>query len=313
MVKRLSLLYPVIAISVLVALFSTSCSKLPGKSAEKEPVAASDPICDAVLSHLLFTYQLLSDAYYANDAPSVPKEDDLRIDSLTYAGEAILQETTYAAYELVYSMYWFTSSDAQPEGKYGWHTIDPCFVVLKQIADGQSFNEVIGISYGDETGKRADEIISEVVYGLMDIAVSFQFDEYSPLVGPGASFIPLPEIPKEEILIDAEPIHSDGDYWVRFSFRELNAICYHDASQSLDTIYSIDTTRTDVQTQKGIRVGQTRAQVEKTYPDARNRPFWGYTGDYLWWSRNESAMGASIVFWFDDDRVVKIELVHYFK
>ena len=66
-------------------------------------------------------------------------------------------------------------------------------------------------------------------------------------------------------------------------------------------VNAIDTKRTDMETMRGIRVGATREDVLKAYPEIYDSHYWNDTdpdfpgADYLWYCDNEDGWGAAIL------------------
>jgi len=83
-------------------------------------------------------------------------------------------------------------------------------------------------------------------------------------------------------------------------------------------VNAIDTKRTDMETMRGIRVGATREDVLKAYPEIYDSHYWNDTdpdfpgADYLWYCDNEDGWGAAILFFFDGDIVSQIRLNNMF-
>lgn len=66
------------------------------------------------------------------------------------------------------------------------------------------------------------------------------------------------------VLAGAEPIYQEGDWWQQMEWEGLSALCYCNADGSY-AVERLETTRTDLSTDRGIRVGSTRAEVEAAY------------------------------------------------
>ncbi|MDX9917614.1 MAG: hypothetical protein RBT15_06295 [Gudongella sp.] len=283
---------------------------------QDEPIEEISPeVFELVLAYLQDTRSFLGNVYYSDDQPEIPEEGDMRIDSLTYAGEKTLYETIGVAFELNYSVYWFTRDPESLEKIYDWHQNVPQYVVLSRSGYDDTWDRVLGESYYLDPDRKIDDTILEVAYGLMDIDVSISFDGYPQLLGPGSTNIPLNEESTIDILSDYEPIYNDGDSWVRKNYDGLTLLCYRYALDNIDTVSSMETTRSDVQTNRGIRIGMTRNDVFAAYPEINSTSYWGYEGDYLWYCRNDEGLegfGASLLFWFEDDIIVKMSLINMF-
>lgn len=307
-----------LALIIALSLISTACGQRPEKKPTESPDVTSiedqlpSPVRDLVLSYLRSDHASVGAAYFASDEPDDPKEGDLRIDSLVYAGEKILYETIGVAYEIEYSMYWPTRENENAEEVYDWQKYTPAYVVLNRSGYNGSWDRVMGISYDISPDKKIEDTIIEIAYGIWDIDVSINFDGYPHYVGPGSTYIPLNEEASIEILKDFEPKYNDGDYWLRLNYKGLAALCYHNEEEDVNRISSLETVRTDVATHRGIRIGMSRAEVISAYPEIHDAQYWGFEGDYMWYSKSEEAFGTSLIFWFEEDAVTKIELANMF-
>ncbi len=101
-------------------------------------------------------------------------------------------------------------------------------------------------------------------------------------------------------------------FWLRLDYKDLSALCYHSAEQETNKINTLETARPDVATHRGIRIGMKRDEVLSAYPTIYDTPYWSYDGDYLWYCKNKEGFGAALLFWFQNDIVTKIELIHMF-
>lgn len=249
--------------------------------------------------------------YFAEDAPITPKEGDYRIDSIVYAGEKLIYESIGVAFEINSSHYYFTR-DEKSEMVYNWHKYEPYYIVLSRSGYDNSWTDVIGQTYNIAPNKKIEEIILEVSYNLEDIEVSLSLDGYPQLVGPYSSPNFFNTEPKSKILDGWEPIYRDGDYWIQYEYNDLTATCYYNSEDRQTKVNRIETTRTDVYTHRGIRVGATRDEVLNAYPKIYNTSYWGYEGDYLWYCNNADGFGPALLFWFENNTVVTIEINNMF-
>lgn len=310
--SRFSLL---LMLALVLSLLFTGCNGKQQTGSPSTPPSEEEiptPVRDLVLSYIRNERTADGSIYFASDEPDAPNEQDLRIDSLVYAGETDLSEGIGVAYEIKYSVYWLTRSSKDSEGVYGWHQNTPGYAVLKRSDYDDSWDSVLGISYDIDQDKKVEDAILEVAYGLWDIDVSIIFDGYPHFVGPGSTYIPLDKVPDIDILSDYDPIYQEGDYWLRLDYKDLSALCYHSAEQETNKINNLETWRSDVATHRGIRIGMKRDEVLSTYPTIYDTPYWSYDGDYLWYCKNEEGFGAALLFWFQNDIVTKIELIHMF-
>lgn len=249
--------------------------------------------------------------YFIEDAPDTPNEGDYRIDSIMYSGEKLIYETVGVAFEINYSHYYFTR-DEKSEKIYNWYRYEPNYIVLSRSGYDNSWGDVIGQTYNIDSSKDIEEIILEVAYKLHDIEASLSLDGYPQLVGPFSAPNFFNVEPKFKILEGWEPIYRDGDYWVQYYYNNLTATCYYNSEEERSIVNRIKTTRVDVSTYRGIRIGSTRDEVLKVYPEIYNTPYWDYQGDYLWYCNNDDGFGSALLFWFEDNVVTEIEINNFF-
>lgn len=262
--------------------------------------------------------------YYLDEELGEPQEDDQRIDGVYYSGEERTHETTGVAFRVESSYYntWH-SEDPGPSWREGQNTI---YLILGKDADGQ-FYEVRGdiIPDGD---KSINQMIQEVSYGLLDLEVSLWRDGYPSPVGPGSEIPFFRDVydgePKVEILEGWEPVYWPGAYWTRQSWDGFSALCYHVGEEpgqddpDAYSVYTIDTTRDDLKTYRGIHVGSTREEVLEAYPGIFDTHYWhddapDFPGkDYLWYCDNPDGWGAALLFFFEENKVSHMRLNHMF-
>lgn len=322
--KRLFLLSLILllTISLLTGCFNPKRTEElnPGRDAdqdEKIPGVQPSANVDNTVKELILAY-LIGEitntderVYFYEDAPNIPQELDYRIDSIAYTGEGLIYETIGVAFEINYSRYYFTR-DEKLEKTYDWHKYDPYYIVLRRNSYDDTWEGVIGQTGTINPDKNIGDIIIEVVYHLLDIEASLILDGYPQRVGPLSEPNFFNEEPKSKILEGWEPIYGEGDYWIQYYYMDLIATCYYNASEERTSISHIETTRTDIASHRGIRVGTTRDEVLKSYPNIYDTPYWGYEGDYLWYCSNNEGFGSSLLFWFENDTVVKIEINNMF-
>lgn len=262
--------------------------------------------------------------YFVGEDVGEAQSGDQRIDKVIYVGEEPTGETTGVAFQVERSYY------------NTWHSDDPTpswrneqcsvYIILGRNEDGQYY-EVRG-TYNLTKDVSVRQIVLEVSYNLIDLEVSLWRDGYSQPVGPGSEITFFDEVddgnPKVELLEDWEPVYSPGAYWCKQSWDEFTATCYYfgegyGVNSSYDyCVNAIDTKRTDMETMRGIRVGATREDVLKAYPEIYDSHYWNDTdpdfpgADYLWYCNNEDGWGAAILFFFDGDIVSQIRLDNMF-
>ena len=154
-------------------------------------------------------------------------------------------------------------------------------------------------------------------YGLRSLEYSLWRDGWETPAGPGmqtsALFFDEPgtriERPDEGLT------QNEGDYWLTYEWEGLSAGYYHLAADSSETLGSIDTTRTDVATWRGVRVGDSREDVLAAYPEAKSQsdriPSLNEE-NCLWIAEDlEQDRGLALLFYLDGDTVRQITLTRF--
>lgn len=280
---------------------------------ETQAPASAEP--NAVVPKLVLDYLsgpegFASPVYQAGTEPADPQEDSVRVDCLTYAGETPVEGGTAVAYEMTYSRYAFTRDEDLNEN-WSWQSYDSCYVVWARSADGEEIT-VVGRNDGIDPEQPVEDAIREIVYGLEDVEVSLRLVGGERLMGPGSVPEFLEEEPVVEELEDWEPIYWENDGWLRYAYTDLTADCYYHSAEDRASVHHVTTTRTDVETYRGIRVGTSLDEVRAAYPELRDDLYWDTEGDYLWYCANEGGFGAAILFWLEDGAVTRIELANMF-
>ena len=123
------------------------------------------------------------------------------------------------------------------------------------------------------------------------------------------------EEPEIQIHSGWEPVYQEGDSWSTLTWDGLSAICYFSSKEGSYAPYVIDTTRDDLLTYRGIRVGDTRRAVLEAYPEleeASDFTFWGVETegqDMLWYNLDGSEPAPeALLFFFQGDKVSRIVL-----
>ena len=154
-------------------------------------------------------------------------------------------------------------------------------------------------------------------YGLRSLEYSLWRDGWETPAGPGmqtsALFFDEPgtriERPDEGLT------QNEGDYWLTYEWEGLSAGYYHLAADSSETLGSIDTTRTDVATWRGVRVGDSREDVQAAYPEAKSqsdRILSLNEENCLWIAEDlEQDRGLALLFYLDGDTVRQITLTRF--
>ncbi len=238
--------------------------------------------------------------FFADQAPLQPEGRTMRIDGADYLGLRQLYETYGVVYQLRCSGW--------EDG--GWYSYPEPLWLVFQLDQGGDMT-VLGESVPRETVEQA---ALEQGYHLADGTVALWRDGYPNPAGPGSEVGFFREEPVVTVLEDAEPIYQEGDWWQQMEWEGLSALCYCNADGSY-AIERLETTRTDLSTDRGIRVGSTRAEVEAAYgEELSHTDYWGlYPGeDYLWYCADPEGWGAAILFFFDGDQVSRIVLNNMF-
>ena len=239
--------------------------------------------------------------FFADQAPLQQEGRTMRIDEATYLGLRQLYETYGVVYQLRCSGWEDGNWYAYPE---------PLWLVF-QLGQGGDMTTVLGESVPRETVEQA---ALEQGYHLMDGEIALWRDGYPNPAGPGSEVGFFREEPVVTVLEGAEPIYQAGDWWQQMEWEDLSALCYCNADGSY-AIQRLETIRTDLSTERGIRVGSTRAEVEAAYGEKLSRTdYWSlYPGeDYLWYCADPEGWGAAILFFFDGDQVSRIVLNNMF-
>ena len=247
-----------------------------------------------------------SQIYFLGEtAPEVLPENAVAIESIVYGDEMADGATRSIAYKVTFRAYY-------TEGASDY------LVLQRDGADG-SFLRLLG-QYPAHTEKSARDAAFQETFGLMDADISLLYDSSSPPVGLGdwqePSYLVQEGEPAVEILDGWEPIYNPGDYWDRWSVEGFTADRYYHASEDRWTVQSIETTRTDLRTYRGIQVGDSRSMVQNLYPELRDGDYWhlydSAEEDFLWYCDSSMDLGPALLFFFENDQVSRIVLYDMF-
>lgn len=240
--------------------------------------------------------------YFAGQEPGEPQEDDLRIDAVRYLGSEQTYETMGEAYAL--TLNWYVNG--------GWNA-NELYMVMGRSMDGE-LDEVRGVR--QYVGHSVSYMILEETNGVTDWEVSLWHDD-NPYPWPLAvgrwnenalSFVDGE--PSVEVLEGWDPIYWEGDYWNRCTLDGLSILRYYNSREDRHGNFTIELTRDDFATLRGIRLGSTRDEVKSAYPELKSGDYWGKYpgGDYLWYCDDANDFGPAILFFFKNDTVSKIIL-----
>ena len=247
-----------------------------------------------------------SQIYFPGEAAPEPlPENAVIIESIVYGDEMSDGAMRSIAYEVTFRAY------------YGEGMSD-YLVLQKDGADG-SFLRLLG-QYPAHTGKSARDAAFQEAFGLMDADASLLYDNASAPVGLGdwqePPYLVQGGEPAVEILENGEPIYNPGDYWDRWSVDGFTALRYYHASEDRWTVQSIETTRTDLRTYRGIQVGDSRSIVQNLYSELRDGDYWhlydSAEEDFLWYCDSSMDLGPALLFFFENDQVSRIVLYNMF-
>ncbi|HPE16622.1 MAG TPA: hypothetical protein PK597_06675 [Oscillospiraceae bacterium] len=164
----------------------------------------------------------------------------------------------------------------------------------RSVADGELDAAALGVAWG----------VPDAEFTLSREG----HDDLCGLGGPGVSFM---DGVGTKTKLDYELSYADGDFWEKTAWDGLTIECYVDADGERSVI-SLSTTLPDVSAYRGVSMGDTREAVLAAYPEARSDSCWGLEGDYLWYCKNEEGWGNTLLFYFENDLVVRIELRNFF-
>ncbi|HIY06287.1 MAG TPA: M56 family metallopeptidase [Candidatus Evtepia faecigallinarum] len=168
--------------------------------------------------------------------------------------------------------------------------------------------------------------------GLLAAEVALWRGGYDRPVGPGGWADLFPEEqPEVQVQEGYDPIYGQGDYWDQWSVEGFSALRYYTAAEGTWSANTIDVTRTDLLTPRGVQVGDSRAQVLAAYPEALTGDYWGvYPQEpdllvYLPGDRRppgevsdlsqlefQEMLGPAILFFFEGDTLGQITLTNMF-
>ncbi|WP_251315961.1 hypothetical protein [Flintibacter muris] len=291
----------------------------PPDTSEPASSQQEGPGFDAQLNEMVLDYfqsEYNTTAYLAENTPETPQEGDTRLDSAVLLGTDTLDEKLFGLYQIGRSQY------SQRMGQLEWQQYSPTYLVFPMDTAEVPIAPPICFNYYQE-GMAPGDAIRQAVWGLKDLEVCLFRDGFSTPNGPGNWVDSMFQDFEPEIIVheDWDPIYWPGDYWEEWSVDnggdtgEVSAIRYYNAAENSRYLQRLETSRTDMYTPRGIRVGSTREEVLAAYPgmlfDEKNWQ-WAYPDDYLWYCANEDGLGPCLYFFFADDVVYMIQMVDMF-
>lgn len=272
-------------------------------------------VMEMALEYLREEYFTAPETFYlAEDAPDTPQNGDHRLDSVYLIGMDYHEEELYVLYRANHSYYW---ERQWPEWLPGAD-----FLVIRMDGQGGPA-EVIGRTFyhgpeDDMTTESAiqgvKDTIRQAVWGLDEFEVSLYREGYPIPLGLGSWVELFPELEPEVEVLDGYYFDNPGDRFQGWSVYGLTAQRYYIAAEDRYSLWHLDTTRTDLSTPRGIRVGSTREEVLEAYPTAQAEGGWGdYLGeDILCYDPNPSEGRDLLLFLFDGDTVKQIGMESVF-
>ena len=274
----------------LQALYEAGAlTRIPSFAEQFSRRAAARLIWDITADHCRDTLE--ASVYTPYEPPEgTPEEGALRLDGLEPLYQRSMgNEYSCAVYTLESSQYqngrWRSQAEQMvfctADDRWGFH-LDASMKTASSVTD-------------------LDRAAQEHYYGLEDLEVAVWDDSVSPAapIGPGLTsfwFLTSTETQYDQ---EGYAIAERGDrYSAQFSVD----------AQGRRWVELLDTARR-LPTIRGVRVGDSRAQVEAAYPELRRDPYPGYEGDYLWYCRQEDGSGPAMLFFFQGDQLTRLVLI----
>jgi len=164
-----------------------------------------------------------------------------------------------------------------------------------------------------------EKALQDIVWNVQDIDTCLLVEPFGRPAGGGSHdyfFGIASEEEREETVLEGwEPIYAEGDFWFRVDYPDLTALCYNSTQEGRVRTWTVETTREDIYTWHGIRIGSTRDEVIAAYPAEllHDTELYPYEGDYLWYNkRSADGLGIDLIFYFEDDKVAKLQTVNMF-
>lgn len=189
-------------------------------------------------------------------------------------------------------------------------------------ADGQGEPWYTGYAAAGERLERVglERAATEALYQISNLEFSFPRVNFFGYFGLGSGdFVGydswLKPDKSETVRMEDYDVWWPDDYWYETRYDGLTLLCYHGAEEDGNAIFKIETTRDDLWTYRGARVGMTKAEILDLYPEIDPEEPWGAEwGNHLAYQSNPGALADLYIhFTFDEgDVLTKIMMENYF-
>jgi len=183
------------------------------------------------------------------------------------------------------------------------------YLIFSRMGEDYSILAAKSVPDGGDVKKAA----VEAVYGLSNLEFSICGDGGHGWYGLGGSKIQVLSDGFSEERLEHD-VYYEGDYWFRRTYPGLNLRCYFSAESNRPSIYSISLTRDDLTTYRGIKVGDSRADVLRAYPEisAEHFPIEEWGDQLVYESIPGAICGYFLHFYFENDSVSHIMIENMF-
>ncbi|MCQ2553707.1 MAG: hypothetical protein MJ150_05320, partial [Clostridia bacterium] len=178
------------------------------------------------------------------------------IDDIAYYSYTGYDEGSYVAYKVS-----IKKSNATDFEKY-------IYIVSYDL---EGVSDIIAAEIPEGGFADADSYVVEEIMNLFYKDASIRIDPYGFSYGPGSntSFFgfPVAETKKKKKMDWSDAIFTEGSYWFTVEYKNFKAVCYYEAESRKDTVYEITTSRSDICTYRGTRVGDSVDKLKELYPE----------------------------------------------
>ncbi len=202
----------------------------------------------------------------------------------------------------------------------GYYSEADCDAIHEQYAyagmpDKYYSTAYMGIEQGDEEFAKIDEYSPDMFdpYKPYDKECVLFFDGSQIPHGPGLkdSFDDIPDyVPQLRSQELADGGYAEYDAWYNVLYPGIHSLSYFVSQQGTMQSQSVNVTREDAYTPRGLRVGDSAERVEQLYPEMQHGPVPWYEdepGDFYWLNKDEeNHFGATLVFKMVNNKVAEI-------